>query len=95
MLAYGWREPEKDYRLMVVNLTEYRSQGRVSLHPWDWIAGKTCRLFNVLDGAEYTRHGGEMTNEGLFIDLDPYESHVFRFELVSMTESEPAPQEQV
>ncbi|MCI0350327.1 MAG: hypothetical protein L0Z53_12960, partial [Acidobacteriales bacterium] len=95
MLAYGWREPEKDYRLMVVNLTEYRSQGRVSLHPWDWIAGKTWRLFNVLDSAEYTRHGGEMTNEGLLIDLDPYESHVFRFELVSMTESEPAPQEQV
>lgn len=88
MLAYGWHEAKKDYRLIVVNLTEYRSQGRVSLYPWDWLASKTWRLFDVTDGAEYTRHGVEMTKEGLFIDLDAYESHVFRFEPVG--ESEPA-----
>ncbi len=90
LIAYGWREPEKDYRLIVVNMTEIRSQGRISLHPWDWIEGKTWRLFNVVDGVEYTRHGGEMTHEGLFIDLEPYESQIFRFELASQTESQPA-----
>jgi hypothetical protein len=93
MLAYGWREPDKDYRLIVVNMTEFRSQGRISLYPWDWIEGKTWRLFDVTDGAEYTRHGGEMTHEGLYIDLEAYESHVFRFELVSDTEGEPAQQQ--
>lgn len=86
MLAYGWREPRKDYRLIVVNLTEYASQGRVSLHPWDWLQDKIWRLYDVTDGYEYTRHGGEMTNEGLYIDLDPYESHIFRFELVEIDE---------
>jgi hypothetical protein len=94
LLAYGWREPQKDYRLIVVNLTEYQSQGRIRLQPWDWIEGKTWRLFDVTDGSEYTRHGGEMTHEGLYIDLEPYESHVFRFELASQTEGEPAQQEQ-
>ncbi|MBE2267453.1 MAG: alpha-amylase [Anaerolinea sp.] len=81
MLAYGWQHRTSgDYRLIVVNLTEHRSQGRVGLGHWRWLDGKNWRLFNVLDGAEYDRHGGEMTNEGLYIDLDPYESHIFRFE---------------
>lgn len=93
MIAYGWREPKKDYRLIVVNLTEYRSQGRISLRPWEWIKGKTWRLFDVTDGAEYTRHGGEMI-KGLYIDLEPYESHIFRFELVSEAAGEPVQQEQ-
>jgi hypothetical protein len=84
MLAYGWRHPDSGaYRVIVVNLTQYRSQGRVKLGHWQWLDGKTWRLFDVTDGAEYDRHGGEMTKEGLYIDLDPYESHVFRFELAA------------
>lgn len=81
MLGYGWRNPESGaYRLIVVNLTQYRSQGRVHLGHWKWLDGKTWRLFDVTDGAEYDRHGGEMTKQGLYIDLEPYESHIFRFE---------------
>jgi hypothetical protein len=94
ILAYGWHESEKDYRLIVVNITEYPSKGHVSLQPWDWIEGKTWRLFSVLDGAEYTRHSGDMTHEGLLIDLDPYESHIFRFEPARMTEDIIVSQEQ-
>lgn len=81
MLAYGWYDLQSgNYRLIVVNLTQFRSQGRVKLSRWEWLDGKTWRLFDVTDGAEYTRHGGEMTHEGLYIDLEPYESHIFRFE---------------
>lgn len=86
MLAYGWHEREKDYRLIVVNLTGVRSFGRVNLSPWPYIDGKAWRLYDVTDGAEYHRHGGEMTREGLFIALDAYESHVFRFELTEKPE---------
>lgn len=93
LLAYGWLEPEKDYRLIIVNLTEYRSQGRISLQPWPWIEGKTWRLFDVTDGGEYTRHGADMAHEGLFIELEAYESHVFRFERSSTTEDTPAQQQ--
>jgi hypothetical protein len=87
LLAYGWCEPQGDYRLIVVNLTQYRSQGRIRLGHWHWLDGQTWRLFDVTDESEYRRHGGEMTHEGLYIDLEPYESHVFRFE--------PAEQQQI
>lgn len=81
MLAYGWRNIDSGaYRLIVVNLTQYRSQGRINLAHWKWLDGKTWRLFDVTDDREYNRHGGEMTKEGLYIDFEPYESHVFRFE---------------
>lgn len=83
MLAYGWHGSDHDYRLIVVNLTEYRSQGRVKLRTWEALRGQSWRLFDVTDGAEYMRSGGELTSEGLFIDLDAYESHIFRFQAVT------------
>jgi hypothetical protein len=94
LLAYGWHEPGKDYRLIVVNLTPTRSYGRINLGVWGWLANHTWRLYDVTDDAEYTRHGGELTSEGLFIDLDPFESHVFRFvraEQPDPTRREPIP----
>lgn len=80
LLAYGWREPNKDYRLIVVNLTPHPSRGRVDLSTWTWLDQRNWRLYNVIDGAEYHRHGGTMTHEGLPIILEAFESHVFRFE---------------
>ncbi|MFN8530048.1 MAG: alpha-amylase family glycosyl hydrolase [Anaerolineae bacterium] len=79
LLAYGWYIPGDGFRLIVVNLTGQRSFGRIKLDVWSWLDGQTWRLYDVTDGEEYSRHGGEMTRDGLFIDLEPYESHVFRF----------------
>ncbi len=82
LLAYGWRDlTSKRYRLIVVNLTGAPSFGRVNLGYWGELSHqRRWRLFDVTDGEEYVRHGGELTNEGIFIFLEPYESHVFRFE---------------
>ncbi len=80
LLAYGWYEKGKDYRLIVINLTPYPSQGRVNLSAWSWIAGKEWLLYDVTDGMKYERTGGAMAKEGLPILLNGYESHVFRFE---------------
>ncbi len=85
LLAYGWHEPGKDYRLIVVNLTPHRSFGRINLGVWSWLTDHHWRLYDVTDGAEYKRHGGELTRDGLFIDLEPYESHVFRFVEAGLT----------
>lgn len=85
LLAYGWYYPGRDYRLIVVNLTDTRSQCFVKLGLWDWLEGKRWRLFDVRDGVEYDRHGSEMTEHGLYIDLEPYDSHVFRFEPAVVT----------
>jgi hypothetical protein len=94
MLAYGWwnQTPENtEYRLVVVNMTEHTSYGRVNLGVWDWLPGKLWYLYDVTDGKEYQRQGEKMTSEGLFIKLEPYESHVFRFELAP--EAEPVSEE--
>ncbi len=83
LLAYGWRDPQSgDYRLIVVNMTQHGSHGRVDLSYWTWLDGRIWRLYDVIDSSEYQRHGGSMTSEGLTIILDPFEAHVFRFEQV-------------
>ncbi len=87
LLAYGWYETGQEYRLIVVNLTPYASQGRVDLAPWSWLEGREWRLYDVTDGMEYQRLGGVMTQEGLTILLDAYELHVFRFEAVRRREA--------
>lgn len=84
LLAYGWFS-DGDYRLIVVNLTGAQSYGRINLSPFKGIDQKAWRLFDVTDGAEYHRSGAEMTRDGLFIALEAYESHVFRFEPAAAT----------
>lgn len=80
LLAYGWRERGKAYRLIVVNLTATKSYARLPCDHWNELKGQRWRLHDVDDGAVYERNGDEMLANGLFIELHPYESHVFRFE---------------
>ena len=86
LLAYGWYERGRDYRLIVINLTPHSSQGRVDLSAWHWLAGAEWTLSDVTDDMKYERPGGVMTQEGLTILLDAYESHIFRFEPVATAE---------
>ncbi|MBK8020348.1 MAG: alpha-amylase [Chloroflexi bacterium] len=85
LLAYGWREADKGYRLIVVNMTQHPSYGRIDLSSWEWLAGHEWKLYDVTDDAEYVREGSAMKSEGLIIMLDPFESHVFRLEQVAAT----------
>jgi len=86
LLAYGWYERGRDYRLIVINLTPHSSQGRVDLSPWPWLAGEAWKLEDVTDDSEYERAGGLMTQEGLTILLNAYESHIFCFEPAARAE---------
>jgi hypothetical protein len=86
LLAYGWYEQGKDYRLIVINLTPHAAQGRVDLSAWAWLEGAAWTLYDVTDGAKYERVGGKMTKEGLTILLDAHESHIFRFEPAESSE---------
>jgi len=82
LLAYGWYRQGHSDRLIVINLTEHRSKGWVHLRRWNWLAGRRWRLHDTLDGAQYDRSGDELTERGLFIDLEPYEAHILKFEVV-------------
>lgn len=79
LVAHGWAEDNDDRRLIVANLTDQQAQALINLSAWPGIAQATWRLDDALSGHRYTRTGTSMVNPGLYIDLGPYESHVFRF----------------
>ena len=77
LVAWCWRLGE-DRRLIVVNLSDTRSQGFVFL-PWEDLAGEPWRLSEVFNGEVYDRDGNEILESGLFVDLEPWQFHFFRF----------------
>jgi hypothetical protein len=80
LIAYGWRMGD-DHRLIVVNLSSKASQGHVELEPgWPEVCDADWRLYDALNGDRYVRQGDLLENLGLYVDLPPYGSHIFRFE---------------
>lgn len=80
LLAYGWRGGEDDYRLIVVNLTGEQSQAHIDLDEWPGMASHDWELHDTLNGQTYYRQGRQMNGPGLYVDLPPYQSHIFQFE---------------
>jgi hypothetical protein len=80
LVAWCWRKGEEQ-RVVVVNLSEARSQGRIRV-PWDHLAGRSWRLTDVLSESVYERDGDEMRDVGLYVDLEGWAYH-----LLSLTPS--------
>lgn len=78
VLAWCWAK-DGERSLVVVNYREGPSQARVHV-PWDDMRGKVWRLHDVLSGAAYDRSGDEMQDAGLYVDLGPWQCHLFRME---------------
>jgi hypothetical protein len=71
-------------RLIIVNLSEHRSQARVPL-PWEDLAARPWRLTDPLTGEIYERDGQELRQPGLFVDLEEWQFHFFLADLGVMT----------
>ena len=78
VVAWCW-EKAVDRHLIVVNLSEVRSQARVKL-PWADLAGRSWRLTDPLRQMVFERAGDELREAGLYVDLEPWGYHVLRFE---------------
>jgi hypothetical protein len=78
LLAYGWRHPDHDYRLIAINLTGDWAQGVVGVNAWSGITDDDWCLHDVLQETFYYRPGHDMAL-GLYIELAPYKSQIFRF----------------
>ena len=76
--AWCWDRGCERY-LVVVNLSEYRSQGHVRL-PWNALAGRTWQLTDVLSGEMFERDGDELQSAGLYVDLPAWRFHFLRFQ---------------
>jgi hypothetical protein len=74
LLAWSWIGDDTRH-LVVVNLSDAPAQGRVPL-PWPDLAGRPCRLTDLLAGTVYDRAGDELVHSGLFVALDGWHHHV-------------------
>lgn len=83
LLAWWWRTADTSLEgagyVVIVNYSPHPAQGRILL-PAAAVTGRAWRLFDHMDGQEYVRSGDEMGGMGLFVDLGPWQSHLFSLE---------------
>jgi hypothetical protein len=76
ILAWCWVKDDERY-LIIINFKQDAAQARVRV-PWDTLRGKQYRLNDVLSGQTYDRSGDEMREAGLYVDLVPWQFHLFQ-----------------
>ena len=76
LLAWCWVK-DTERALIVVNYGPAPAQGRVHL-PWDDLRYRQWRLDDRVSGDVYDRDGSDMRDGGLYVDLAPWQSHLFR-----------------
>jgi hypothetical protein len=75
LVAWTWLKNEDRY-LIIVNLSDSPAQAVVQF-PSSEASDGTWQLFDVLSGTTYERHGDEMQSPGLYVDLRPWNYHLF------------------
>jgi hypothetical protein len=80
ILAWCWAG-DGERLLVVINFRQDATQARVRV-PWDDLKGKQHRLDDVLSGQSYDRSGDEMRDAGLYVDLGPWQCHLFRMRAI-------------
>ncbi|MCG6946706.1 MAG: alpha-amylase [Deltaproteobacteria bacterium] len=78
LVAWCWRLGD-ERRLIVVNFSDFRAQARIR-PPWDDLVERAYRLTDVFTGDVYARTGAEMSNPGLYVELDAWDFHFLRIE---------------
>lgn len=75
-LAFSWRRGEGEWFLVAVNFSA--GQGQCYVRMPDGAAGGFCyRLSDLLGDAVYDRAGADLQARGLYLDLKPWQFHVF------------------
>jgi glycosidase len=75
ILTWCWVKDSERY-LIVVNFSDVTSQALIRV-PWDEMREKMWRLDDRLSGETFDRSGNDMRDAGLYVDLGPWEYHVF------------------
>ena len=76
LLAFAWQTPREDRLLVVVNYAPGQSQGYVRL-PFADLGSRPWELRDLLRDATYEREGDDLAARGLYVDLGPWQYHVF------------------
>jgi len=80
MVAWWWMKEDERY-LIVVNFSDGSAQACIH-GPWYELREKTWRMDDGLSGQAYDRSGDEMLTAGLYVDLGPWQYHLFRVRAV-------------
>ena len=75
ILAHQWTYGDQ-IRIVVANLSDQRAQSLIII-PLPELAGKEWCLRDILNEKEYTWSGDELANQGLYVDLQAYGTHLF------------------
>ena len=71
---------EERHRLVVVNYSDITSVCRVKFNPLpDGLPSEEIALDDLLNNKKYIRSVDEILTQGLYIQLGPFESHIFSF----------------
>ena len=75
-LAFAWQGPAGERLLVAVNYAGHQSQCYVRI-PFADLGGRQWRLRDLLGDAQYERDGNELQSRGLYLDVPPWQCHVF------------------
>jgi len=75
-IAYAWQGSGGNRLIVGVNYASHQSQCYVRL-PFSDLAGRQWRLRDVLGTAQYDRDGNDLQSRGLYLDVPPWQCHVF------------------
>ena len=79
LVAFAWQGPGPDRLIVVVNYAPNQSQGSFRL-PFADLAARDWHLEDLLGGESYERAGDDLNSHGLYVDLNPWQYHVFSVE---------------
>ena len=75
-IAFGWRSNNGEKIIVVVNYKPHSSQCYLPL-PFTELNGSSWRLQDLLSEARYDRNGNDLHVGGLYLDMRPWQYHVF------------------
>ena len=75
-IACGWQGPDGERLIVAVNYAAHPSQCYVRL-PFPDLDHRKWRLEDVLGDARYERDGDDLQARGLYLDVPPWQFHVF------------------
>jgi hypothetical protein len=75
-VAFSWTGPGERRHLVAVNYADHQSQCYVTM-PWRDLDGPAWHLQDLTGASVYNRRGGDLTWQGLYLDMPAWGYHVF------------------
>ena len=89
-VAYSWHDSDGARLLIAVNYANHPSQCYIRL-PFEELGNRPWQLRDLLGEAHYQRDGNELQSRGLYLDVPPWQYHVFEMRSVHSANEEAGP----